>query len=70
MNRISQFIFLLKSAKWKFSKPNKSNLLIFDDTSIESLKYLIEDYDYSILQTRLSKDLTLYFNPLIILKLY
>lgn len=68
MNRISQFIFLLKSAKWKFSKPNKSNLLIFDDTSIESLKYLIEDYDYSILQTRLSKDLTLYFNPSIIFK--
>ena len=35
-----------------FKLPPKKSLLIFDDTSIEDLKYVIDEFDYFILSVR------------------
>ena len=68
MRRLKLLILKIENATFKFSLPSKNNLMIFDDMSIEDLKYVISDFKYFILQTRFENVTTLYINPLIILK--
>jgi len=68
MRRLKLLILKIENATFKFSLPSKNNLIIFDDMSIEDLKYVISDFKYFILQTRFENVTTLYINPLIILK--
>lgn len=49
-----------------FKLPPKKSLLIFDDTSIEDLKYVIDEFDYFILSVREDKIKYIILHPRII----
>ena len=55
-------IKLLLNLKITFSSPKKKNLIVFDDMSVEELKYVINDYNYFVLQTRAEKIKEIYFS--------
>ncbi len=46
------FIKFFLETKWKFSKPKKSNILIYDNESIEELEFFLKDKRYEIFHTR------------------
>ena len=68
MKKLQQLILKLKQTNLKFSLPSKNNLMIFDDVSIDDLKYVLKNFKYFVLQTRFENVTTLYINPLIIIK--
>ena len=61
-------IFIKKILKLKivFKLPLKKSLLIFDDTSVEDLKFVIDEFDYFILSVREDKIKYIIFHPRII----
>ena len=68
MNKLRLLLNKIKSSKFKFNLPKK-NLVIFDDTSFEDLKYIVKDQEYFLLITRFENIDTLYIHPKIILKM-
>ena len=42
MKKLQQLILKLKQTNLKFSLPSKNNLMIFDDVSIDDLKYVLK----------------------------
>ena len=49
MNKLRLLLNKIKSSKFKFNLPKKKNLVIFDDTSFEDLKYIVKDQEYFLL---------------------
>ena len=60
MNKLRLLLNKIKSSKFKFNLPKKKNLVIFDDTSFEDLKYIVKDQEYFLLITRFENIDTLY----------
>lgn len=52
MSIIKRFLYIVFNTKFVFSSPQKKQILVFDDTSIEDLKYILKNRDYGILETR------------------
>lgn len=52
MSKIKRFLYIVFNTKFVFSNPQKKQILVFDDTSIEDLKYILKNRDYGILETR------------------
>lgn len=65
MNILS-FIKKILKLKIVFKLPLKKSLLIFDDTSVEDLKFVIDEFDYFILSVREDKIKYIIFHPRII----
>ena len=60
--QIFKKIKLLFNLKIIFSSPKKRNLIVFDGMSLDELKYVINDYNYFVLQTRIGKINEIYFS--------
>ncbi len=66
-NKLFKFVKLLLKSKVFFKVQNKKNLVIFDDTSLETLKrYLLKDYDYFVIQNRVESINEFYLSPKIL----
>ena len=66
-NKLFKFVKLLLKSKAFFKVQNKKNLVIFDDTSLETLKrYLLKDYDYFVIQNRVESINEFYLSPKIL----
>jgi len=66
-NKLFKFVKLLLKSKVFFKVQNKKNLVIFDDTSLETLKrYLLKDYDYFVIQNRIESANEFYLSPKIL----
>ena len=66
MSRLNKIFLLLKNLKKiRFSVDNKK-ITIFDGASFPDLQYIIEDYDYFILEDRLDRINIIYITPSII----
>ena len=46
------FKFLKKELKITFKKPNNKNLVVFDGMSYQDLVYVLNDFEYSIIENR------------------
>ena len=62
MNFIN-IIKLFFKLRFFFFSPSKANILIFDDESIDELRYVLDNYDYYILQTRIENLNKIYLTP-------
>ena len=67
--QVIKFFFLILFGKIKiiFNKPYQKNLIVFDDTSFNDLKYLLKDKDYFLLSVRSNMIKKIYINKKIIL---
>ena len=67
--QVIKFFFLILFGKIKiiFNKPYQKNLIVFDDTSFNDLKYLFKDKDYFLLSVRSNMIKKIYINKKIIL---
>lgn len=50
--KLIKLFYLLKKVKLFFTNPKKSNLLVFDDTSIQDFEHILKNRDYFVLKTR------------------
>ena len=48
IEKIKKFLYLFSNAKLEFSNPPKKNIIIFDDTSIEDFKHVLQKRKYFI----------------------
>jgi|TARA_B110000971_G_C20030718_1_gene511293 surface carbohydrate biosynthesis protein len=62
VNKIIIIIKLFFKTKFIFKNPKQNNLIIFDDTSIDELKFIIKDYNYFILETRIKNITCIYLS--------
>ena len=69
MSKLRLLLKKIKSCRFKFDLPKKKNLIIFDDTSFEDLKYIVKDQEYFLLVTRFENIDTIYINPKMIFKM-
>ena len=49
---VNQLFSILITAKWKFKKPKKADILIYDENGSQFLKDLFSNYKIEILKTR------------------
>ena len=68
MSYIKKIIDQLRLAKIIFKLPSKKKLIIFDKESFEDLKYITNDYNYFLLETRFHNVSKLYLNPFLFFK--
>ena len=66
IEKIKKFLYLFSNAKLEFSNPPKKNIIIFDDTSIEDFKHVLQKRKYFILSTRFNKIKKIYISYKII----
>ena len=62
LKKLSQILIKLTNSKLKYFLPKKIDLLIFDESSVEDLKYIVKNRKYFILQTRFESVSILYIN--------
>ena len=63
MNLIIKKILQLFKLKFTFSLPERKDLLIFDDEALNDLKYVVEEFNYTVLITRVENFNELNLNP-------
>ena len=68
MNLIIKKILQLFKLKFTFSLPERKDLLIFDDEALNDLKYVVEEFNYTVLITRVENFNELNLNPKILFK--
>ena len=68
MNLIIKKILRLFKLKFTFSLPERKDLLIFDDEALHDLKYVVEEFNYTVLITRFENFNELNLNPKILFK--
>lgn len=68
MNLIIKKILRLFNLKFIFSLPEKKDLLIFDDEALIDLRYFVEEFNYTVLRTRVENFNELNLNPKILFK--
>tara|TARA_B110000977_G_scaffold169100_1_gene218777 strand:- start:18218 stop:19414 length:1197 start_codon:yes stop_codon:yes gene_type:complete len=68
MNSIIKKILSLLKLKFTFSLPEKKDLLIFDDEALIDLRYVVEEFNYTVLRTRVENFNELNLNPKILFK--
>ena len=64
--KLFKILKLILNAKYVFHEPKKKDLLIFDGESIEELKYILLDFEYHVLETRINRVRKIYITPKII----
>ena len=63
-NILKYFTYLIKNIFFfNFSSPRKSNIVVFDGESLQSLKYTLEDYEYQIVESRKERIKNIYCSP-------
>lgn len=68
--KLIQAVKLLTKLRLIFSKPEKKELLIFDDEAIQDLDTVIQDFDYFILPVRPGNLKFLYIHPKILFNFF
>lgn len=68
MRYLKKIINRLRFAKIIFKLPSKKKLIIFDKESFEDLKYITDEYDYFLLETRFDNVSKIYLNPVLFYK--
>ena len=54
---------IVKRIKFKFTNPNKNQIILFDGESFRDLKYVLEGLDYYILENRSNRIHEVYLSP-------
>ena len=62
MKRLFLILKLFYKSKFIFKNPDKHELVIFDDESLSDLKFLINDYNFFVLQIRTYNINKIYFS--------
>ena len=53
---------ILKKIKFKFSNPKKNKIILFDGESSHDLKYVLEGFDYYMLENRSNRIYEIYLS--------
>ena len=62
IKKIKKYLNLIYSAKLKFANPSYKEIVIFDDTSIDDLKYILSKRKYFILSARFNRISKIYIS--------
>lgn len=68
MNLIIKKLLRLLKCKFTFGLPERKDLVIFDDEALNDLKYVVEEFDYTVLRVRIENFKELNLNPKILFK--
>ena len=63
VDKIKKLLKLLLSSKIIFTKPKKSKIVLFDNTSLNDFKYILKKKEYFLLVTRITKIKEIYVFP-------